>query len=112
MYWLGRLRIKLRIKKEYSSGEDYVFYEDANGHQWTIVKYKKCRLLAGIYYFYMGDPGSALNEYGYFDLIINYKSEKSRTNVEKEFNDTGNTANNIFFKQNIMEIIIIMMWCK
>lgn len=83
------------MTEEYSSSEDSISYEDGDGHPWKIVKYKKCRLPAGTYYFYMGDPGSALNEYGYFDLIINYKSEKSRTNVEKEFNDTRNSANEI-----------------
>ena len=43
----------------------------------------------------MGDPGSALNEYGTFDLILNYKSESSSTSVEKEFNDSRNTANSV-----------------
>lgn len=77
----------------YSSPEDFKLnYEDASGHQWTIVKYNKCRLPAGTYYLYFGNI-SGCNSYGYFDLEVKYSGEGSRTNVEREFNDTRNTAN-------------------
>ena len=90
----------LEMTKTFSSGSssvEYKNYEDSNGHSWIIYNWERCRLPAGTYYMYFGAPGAGVNEYGYFDLKINFESEESKTNVEKEFNDTRNTANNITF---------------
>lgn len=77
----------------YSSPENYKYNsEDASGHQWTIVKYNKCRIPAGTYYLNFGNI-SGFSSYGYFDLEVKYSSEGSRTNVERESNDSRNTAN-------------------
>lgn len=76
----------------YSTFDREEKYEDDNGHEWIICYFERCRLPAGTYYFYMGKPSSGLQEYGYFDLYLKYKDESSNSAIEKEFNDSRNTA--------------------
>lgn len=83
------------LQKIYSGCDgDNHFWEDSSGHQWIIQKYEKMRLPAGTYYFYFPNDGLDA-EYGYFKFMISFTSEYGKSNVEKEFNNSRNTATKI-----------------
>ena len=74
---------------KYSDCESSIIVND--GNDYTRVPFRKMRLPRGKYIFKIDNKYAE----GQFKFRIGFKSEENRSNVEKEFNNTRNTANSI-----------------